>query len=75
MLKILLIFQQLCVEGFNVTRWAGPKWVESVKEMAKWISEGKIKAKETVVDGFERTPEAFMGLFTGDNTGKMVVKC
>jgi hypothetical protein len=36
--------------------------------------EGKIKVKETVVEGFEQTPTAFSGLFSGANTGKMVVK-
>ncbi len=63
------------MEGFLVGRWAGPEWAESVKELAQWIREGKVKAKETVVDGFEKTPAAFIGLFSGDNTGKMVVKC
>jgi NADPH-dependent curcumin reductase CurA len=38
------------------------------------LQEGKIKVKETVVDGFENTPTAFNGLFSGSNTGKMVVK-
>ena len=33
-----------------------------------------IKVRETVVDGFDKMPQALMGLFTGDNTGKMVVK-
>ena len=42
--------------------------------MAQWIGEGKVKAEETVVEGFEKMPEAFNGLFTGANTGKMVVK-
>ena len=32
------------------------------------------KVRETVVDGFDKMPQALMGLFTGDNTGKMVVK-
>ena len=33
-----------------------------------------IKVRETVVEGFDKMPQALMGLFTGDNTGKMVVK-
>ena len=33
-----------------------------------------LKVRETVVDGFDKMPQALMGLFTGDNTGKMVVK-
>jgi len=55
-------------------RWAGPRWVEGIKAMAGWVASGKIKVRETVVDGFDKMPQALMGLFTGDNTGKMVVK-
>jgi NADPH-dependent curcumin reductase CurA len=42
--------------------------------MAKWIAEGKIKWKETVIDGIENAPKAFIGLFKGENFGKMIVK-
>ena len=42
--------------------------------MAQWVNEGKIKTLETIVDGFEKMPEAFLGLFTGNNVGKMIVK-
>merc|ERR1719284_1709582 len=70
----LCIFKELMVEGFLVGRWAGPRWVEGIKAMAGWVASGKIKVRETVVDGFDKMPQALMGLFTGDNTGKMVVK-
>jgi NADPH-dependent curcumin reductase CurA len=43
-------------------------------DMGDWISEGRIKWKETIVDGIENAPKAFMGLFTGQNIGKMVIK-
>jgi len=43
-------------------------------DMGKWIAEGKIKWKETVVDGIENAPKAFTGLFKGENFGKMIVK-
>lgn len=43
-------------------------------DMASWIASGKVKWKETVVDGIERAPEAFMALFQGGNLGKMLVK-
>jgi len=69
----LLIGKQICVEGFLVGRWAGEKWIEGVKAMAGYVASGKIKTRETIVYGFERMPQAFIGLFTGDNTGKMVV--
>ena len=42
--------------------------------MAQWIQEGKIKYDETIIEGFEKMPEAFIGLLTGSNLGKMIVK-
>jgi NADPH-dependent curcumin reductase CurA len=42
--------------------------------MSKWITEGKITWKETVVNGLENAPKAFIGLFKGENFGKMLVK-
>jgi NADPH-dependent curcumin reductase CurA len=42
--------------------------------MSKWIKEGKLKYKEDIVDGFENAPEAFIGLLTGKNFGKLLVK-
>ena len=43
-------------------------------DMATWTGEGKIKVKETVVEGIENAPTAFIGLFKGENFGKMLVK-
>lgn len=45
-----------------------------VKEMAGWIAAGKIKWEETVYDGIDKAPEAFMGLFKGENLGKALVR-
>ena len=42
--------------------------------MATWIAEEKIKVDETIVQGFDKMPEAFIGLFTGANIGKMIIK-
>ena len=42
------------------------------RDMAKWAKEGKMKWRETIVDGVENSPKAFIGLFKGDNLGKMV---
>merc|ERR1719500_348453 len=68
-----MVSKQLKMEGFLVNRWKA-RWQEGVLQMAQWISEGKIKAQETVVEGFENIPDAMAGLFTGANTGKMIVK-
>ncbi len=43
-------------------------------DMVKWIAEGRIKWKETIVAGLENAPAALIGLFKGDNLGKMIVK-
>ena len=72
-LVINSLLQQLKMEGFIVTRWA-QRWMEGVDQMATWITEGCIKTEETIVEGFENMPEAFKGLFTGSNKGKMIVK-
>jgi NADPH-dependent curcumin reductase CurA len=42
--------------------------------MSNWIAEGKIKWKETVIDGIENAPKVFLSLFKGENIGKMLVK-
>jgi NADPH-dependent curcumin reductase CurA len=43
-------------------------------DMGRWIGSGQIKWQETVVEGIARAPEAFLGLFTGENAGKMLVR-
>jgi len=65
--------KQLKMEGFLVARWAN-RWFEGIGQMAKWIKEGKIRTEETIIEGFDKMPEAFIGLFSGSNMGKMIVK-
>jgi len=45
-----------------------------IKDISGWIASGKVKWRETVEDGVERAPDAFLKLFTGENLGKMLVK-
>jgi len=49
-------------------------WEEFTHEMIKWIAEGQIKTRETIVNGLENAPDALIGLFAGDNIGKMLVR-
>ena len=46
----------------------------AIRQLATWLQEGKLRYDETIVEGFENTPQAFLDLFEGKNQGKMVVK-
>ncbi len=68
-----VLVKQLKVEGFIVSRFLA-RWAEGIGQMATWLREGKLKYREDIVEGFENTSKAFIGLLQGDNTGKMLVK-
>jgi len=68
-----VLVKQLKVEGFIVSRFQS-RWAEGIGQMAMWLREGKLKYREEIVEGFENTSRAFIGLLQGDNTGKMLVK-
>jgi NADPH-dependent curcumin reductase CurA len=68
-----LLVNSAMMKGFIVTAYA-PTFSEGVMQLARWLAEGKLKYAETIVEGFENTPQAFIGLFTGDNLGKQIVK-
>ena len=42
--------------------------------LRRWLDDGKIRCRYDFVDGFDNQPEAFVGLFKGDNTGKRLVR-
>jgi len=69
----LLTTRSIKKEGFIVSQWAS-KYPEGVAQMAKWIKEGKIKFEETIREGLENTPKAFVEMLQGANKGKMIVK-
>lgn len=68
-----LLTKSARAEGFLVYNF-GERFPEGIAQMAKWLKEGKIKYRETVVEGFENAPRALIGVLSGDNTGKMIVK-
>ncbi|MEU4780326.1 NADP-dependent oxidoreductase [Micromonospora sp. NPDC023633] len=69
----LLIGKRITLRGFLVGDH-GHLRDEFVREMAGWLRDGKVSYDETVVDGIENAPEAFLGLLRGENLGKMLVR-
>jgi NADPH-dependent curcumin reductase CurA len=68
-----IIAMRIRLKGFIVFDYQ-PRWQEFLADMIPWVKSGKVKSEETVVEGLDRTPEAFLGLFSGQNRGKMLVK-
>ena len=69
----LAIGKQLTLRGFIVTSY-GHLAPAFYAEMTRWLREGRIRYDETIVDGLENTPDAFLGLLRGTNLGKMLVR-
>lgn len=61
------------VKGFIVGDYA-EYFEEGYTQLSEWVKEGKIQYRENIIEGFENTVEAFLGLFRGDNIGKQLVK-
>src|SRR5690606_4592372 len=69
----LLVKNRILMQGFIVSDYAA-KFPDAIKQLSQWLEEGKLTYSETLVEGFEQIPQAFIDLFEGKNTGKMVVK-
>jgi NADPH-dependent curcumin reductase CurA len=61
------------LQGFIVFDFQ-PRMAEFYRDMGAWLQSGAVKSRETVVEGLENTLDAFLGLFEGANTGKMLVR-
>ncbi|NED51652.1 NADP-dependent oxidoreductase [Micromonospora aurantiaca] len=69
----LVIGKRLTLRGFLVGDH-GHLREQFVQEVAGWLREGRLSYDETIVDGIEQAPEAFLGLLRGENLGKMLVR-
>jgi hypothetical protein len=67
------ITKQMRIEGFLVFQFAD-RYKEGLAKLAEWVRAGRLKYRETVVEGLENAPSAFMGMLRGENTGKQLVK-
>lgn len=70
---INVVGRSLTMRGFIVSDFLDMV-PDFINDMATWVGEGKIKWQETVVEGVENAPGAFLGLFKGENLGKMLVR-
>lgn len=68
-----MVRKTVLMQGFLVRDHA-KEFGPATKQLAQWLNEGKLTYEETIVDGFENIPQAFLDLFEGKNKGKMVVR-
>lgn len=69
----IILTRSILVKGYIVNDYS-EKFPEGIQQLTEWFTEGKLHFKETYVKGFDKLPEAFLGLFSGQNQGKMLVQ-
>lgn len=72
-LETTLVKKSVKMQGFIVSNYQDD-FKEGIQQLGQWLKEGKLKHEETIVEGFDEIPQAFIDLFDGKNKGKMVVK-
>lgn len=68
-----LLVNRVRLQGFIVSDHLN-RWPAALKDLSQWVREGRIAYRESVTQGLENAPEAFLGLFQGKNFGKQLVK-
>ncbi|MCP9300678.1 NADP-dependent oxidoreductase [Bacillus halotolerans] len=68
-----LIKTKSLMQGFIVSDYSD-RFPEGAKQLAEWLRDGKLHYEETITEGFENIPDAFLGLFKGENKGKQLIK-
>ncbi|RJF94459.1 NADP-dependent oxidoreductase [Oleomonas cavernae] len=68
-----LLVNRARMEGFVVFDYA-PRYGEAVRDLAQWLAQGKVTAREDIVSGIETFPDTLLKLFKGENFGKLVLK-
>ena len=69
----LILTERLRIEGFIVSEHM-EVWPQALQELGEGVATGRLKYRETVADGIAQAPEAFIGLLSGRNFGKQLVK-
>jgi NADPH-dependent curcumin reductase CurA len=71
-LNAQLIVKRARMEGFIVHDYKD-RYPEAIEDLKKWIMQNELSYRETIIEGFSNLPSALMGLFKGENIGKMIV--
>jgi len=69
----VVVYKFLTIQGFLIGDYT-VRFPGVIAQLSAWLKEGKITYSETILEGFDKLPEAFIGLFEGKNEGKMIVK-
>ena len=69
----MVVTKRLRLQGYIISDHYAhfPAFLERAQE---WVRDGRLRYRETIVDGIENAPRAFLGLLRGENIGKMLVK-
>jgi NADPH:quinone reductase len=70
---VQLIVKQAKVEGFLVRQFSD-RYEEAYKQLGNWLRDGRVRYRESIVEGIENAPKAFIGMLEGHNIGKQLVK-
>ncbi len=70
----LILTKSLTVRGFIQSEFVREMYADFERDASRWLSEGRLKYREDVVDGLGNAPEAFLGMLHGTNFGKLVVR-
>jgi len=69
----MVVTKRLRMQGFIISDHYD-RFREFHEQASAWVADGRLRYRETIVEGIENAPEAFVGLLRGDNTGKMLVR-
>ncbi|USD35046.1 MULTISPECIES: NADP-dependent oxidoreductase [Vibrio] len=69
-----LLIKRIKMQGFIIFDDYAHRYEEFATDMSQWLAEGKIHYREHLIEGFDKAPQAFIGLLEGENFGKLVVK-
>ncbi len=72
-LHSLLLIHRARMQGFIVYDYR-KKFNEAISRLADWLNSGQLTNQVNIIQGFEQVPDAFLGLFEGENIGKQLVK-